>query len=505
MQVKPDQFGRGPAQPVQPAGGTHQGAGVAEVGPGGGGVAGETNGAHVAGRGSGRGSRLGVLRHGHFRNVWLASLVSNTGNWMELVGIQTTVAHATGSLAWMGYLGAASLAPILILGTFGGLVADRVDRRRLLLWTQGILMVLAVGVAVVSLLPWERAEHLAYALIGLSALHGATLAFNMPAWQVLTPRLVPREELTKAITLNGIQFNLARVVGPGLAGGVLAVSGDLGAAPLFVLNAVSFAFVLGAVARTPAAPAVRAAGRALEQVREAWAFIFFGRGPRAIFWAMIALSMLAAPLVRMLAMFTKDVYGLDDAGADRAVGILLSLQGVGAVAGGLALRYLPAWYPKHHFIPAALLGAGLTITLFSIATHQWVGGAVMVVCGVFWIWGFNQSWAAMQNLVADTMRGRVMAMVNVASFGATAAGVLVAGLVGESLKGVLGAAGATQLAIGAMSYLLLLCGLGMLVWRTPEIDGLPRLGGRDMRRPDLSLLNALTAREHRPDGPDRAA
>ncbi len=446
-------------------------------------------------------ARDGVLRHTHFRRVWAASFVSNSGNWMELVGIQMTVATITGDLRMLGIHGAATLTPILVFGLFGGLAADRINRRKLLVVTQAMLMVLAAAVAVASMVHWEKPMTLVWVLIGLGSLQGLVMAFNMPAWQVMTPRLVPKSELTAAITLNGIQFNLARAVGPALAG---LIMGTWGTTPLFVVNALTFMGVMFAVVRTPDAPAPRHDGRkAWRQIGDAIGYIALGRGPLAIFMAMLLMSMLAAPLVRLLSMFVIDVYALHGDAADKTVGWLLGVQGIGAVAGGLCLRYVPVWYPKHHFIPLSVAACGLAITVFALFTVPWMGYVAMAVVGFFWIWAFNQSWAAMQNVVPDAMRGRVMSVANVAAFGATAAGGLAGGYFGELLAGralplvgVVSKAASTQAAIGALAVLLLISGLVMMVWRVPEVDGLPRADATWRKR--LDLFNAVTARNHRP-------
>ena len=409
---------------------------------------------------------------------------------MEVVALQLVIAHQTGSLEALAYLAVASQAPILLLGIFGGVVADRVNRKKLMMATQGLLMVIAVSLAALSAI-----DRLSVNLIlALSAAHGIILAFNMPAWQVLTPRLVPREELTKAITLNGVQFNLARVLGPATAG---VLMGLYGPTPLFMINAATFVGVLVALAGTPDSPAPPRNGVPWwEQIREAMGFLFLRRGPLAVFIAMVLMAALAAPLIRMLPLFVIDVYGLQPGDADKGTGWLLAALGVGAVAGGLILRYVPPWYPKHHFIPLSLMGAGLVISLFSIITSLWGGLLVMVMVGTFWLWGFNQAWAAMQDLVPDAMRGRVMALSNVASFGAMALGTLASGYAGEQLKALLDAAAATQLAVGAPSALLMLAGLVMLIWRTPEIDGLP--SGAPGYAPRRSLMAGIPASGHRP-------
>lgn len=460
-------------------------------------------------------SRLGVLRHRHFRNVWGAALVSNTGNWMELLGVQMLVAHETQSLKMLGILAAAHLTPILALGLVGGVLADRVNRRTLLVVTQILLMIIACGLAAVSYfgappIGWMLGvkSDIVAALLVLSVIQGIVMAFNMPAWQVLTPRLVPRSELTRAITLNGVQFNLARVVGPALGGWIMASAWG-GATPLFVINAVTFLAVVIAVISTPDAPAPPHHGEhPWRQLAKAFAFIIRNKGPLCVFAAMFLMSLLAAPLVRLLPMYAIDVYGLGQADADRAVGMLLAVLGIGAVIGGLLLKFIPPWYPKHHFIPMSLTGAGFTICLFALTGSPAWGYITMFFCGIFWIWGFNQTWAAMQHLVEDSMRGRVMATANVASFGATALGAAAAAKIGESVWAwsddkSLG----THAAVGVLAALLLVAGFVMLLWRVPQVDGpeVPYKPGTNRR----SLLEGLTARSHWPTwagaGEERAA
>lgn len=462
-------------------------------------------------------SKWGVLRHRHYRNMLFAQFVSNIGGWMELFGMNWLVAQVTGSLKATGYLTAAHLVPILLLGTLGGLVADRVNRKTLLVVSQVMLMVVAAlvaGLSAAGFPAWgplmtvyepiarfcgvPEAAHVVSPLIILAACNGAIAAFNMPAWQVLTPRLVPRDELTRAITVNGVQFNLTRVIGPALAG--VAMS-SWGTTPLFMVNAVSFLGVVLTAMTTPDAPAPAHDGmRAWRQVHAALRFIFLSKGPLAVFVAMTLMSLLAAPLVRVLSLFVIDVFQPGKEMEEAAGGYLLAVQGLGAVLGGLALKYIPVWYPKHHFIPLSVMACGLSVTAFALTTTLWAGYLAMFVCGFFWIWAFNQSWAAMQHLVSDAMRGRVLALANVFSFGATALGSVALGLIGESLKHKWGwsAGAATQASVAALSIPLMLAGLVMLLRRTPEVDGpmrgQPGKGGID-------VVEAITARSHRPSAP----
>lgn len=428
-------------------------------------------------------------------------MISNTGGWMEMVGVQWVMKELTvapewvasgrpGAMTMMGYLAIAQLGPMLVLGLLGGLLADRVNRKRLLLVTQLMLMVVASTLAATSFMDLLTPM----VLIGLGLCHGITVAFNVPAWQVLTPRLVPREELSRAIALNGVQFNLARVAGPGLAGVLMAAFGP---SVLFTINAVSFLAVLSAIWGTPDAPAPKANGaRAATQIREAFAFVFLGKGPLCIFIGMVTFSMLAAPVLRMMPLFVSEVYGA----AENAYGVLLALMGVGAVCGGLALKFVPTWYPKHHLIPLSILGEGLSILLFTAAESLWQAGVLIALSGFFWLWTFNSSMAAVQLLVPDAMRGRVLAVCNTAVFGAMPLGSMLAAQIGESLGGFDAdgslTAAAVQIGVGTPAALLIIAGLFMLIWRTPEVDGLRAGDAGFERRP--GLLRGITGAGHRP-------
>ncbi len=439
-------------------------------------------------------SRLGVLRHPAYRNVWLGSMISNIGTWMESVGLQWVVAERTGDMMVMGYLALAQLGPTLLLGIVGGLAADRVNRKRMLLVTQAGLMLVAAALTTVSAL------HIATpnVLIGIALVQGVAMAFNVPAWQVLTPRLVPRAELVQAIALNSMQFNVGRVVGPALAGILIS---QIGATGLFLINTISFSAVIGAVLVTPDSPAppparCRGLAGAWHQTCEAFQFVFTRRGPLAVFIGLTLFSVLAGPLLRMLPLFVSQVY-LAEA---RTYGVLLAIMGVGAVTGAVLLRFVPTWYPRHHFIPLSILCGGASIlALSAVASLGWAY-VCMAFVGLFWIWSFSSSIAAMQLLVPDEMRGRVMSLTNTVVFGAMPLGALAAGLIGDWAAVAIGVPADSGLAVrlgtGIIAAVLSLGGLVMLTWRTPEVDGLkPGDPGYD-RTP--GLVRGITARSHRP-------
>lgn len=415
---------------------------------------------------------------------------------MEMVGVQWSMAQATLAPEWtstnrpgapimMGYLAAAQMAPILSLGLLGGVVADRVDRRNLLAVTQFFMMLVAAALCVTAF----RGGTSPITLIVLGFLNGIAVAFNLPAWGVLTPRLVPRADLADAIVLNGLQFNMSRVVGPAAAG---VLMGWLGAPALFLINTLSFVGVIVAVALTPAAPPPPHDGsRPWRQIAEAFSFSFKSRGPRALILAILIFSLLGTPLLRMMPIIVSEVYH------ERAdgFGTLLAIMGAGAVTGALTIKRVPEWYPRHHLIPFSVLMGGIMTGLTAAAPSLWIASVPMFVCGLFWMWTFNSSFAALQMLVDDRMRGRVMSIANVLSFGAMPVGAVICGGIGEWVSGKKGDGFGTQIGMVALAATLAISGLAMLTWRTPEIDSLgPGEAGFE-RRP--GLMRGLTARGHR--------
>jgi len=443
------------------------------------------------------GSSWSVLRHRHYRNVWGASFISNCGGWMEMVGVQWAMAQSTlapdwvnanrpGATIMMGYLAAAQTGPIMALGLLGGVVADRVDRRNLLIYTQAMMMVIAGALCVEAF----RGAINPWVLILLGLLNGIVMAFNMPAWGVLTPRLVPRHQLADAIVLNGLQFNMSRVVGPALAGWFMAW---LGAPALFLLNTLSFLVVIGAVMTTPKAPPPREQGASpWAQLLEACRFSFREPGPRALILAIATFSMFATPLLRMMPIIVQEVY------RDKAdtFGMLLAIMGAGAVTGALSIKRVPPWYPRHHLIPLSVLLGGVMTGLTAAAPSLPWAAAPMYFCGLFWMWTFNSSFAALQLLVEDRMRGRVMSIANVVSFGAMPIGALLCGVIGDVLPERYTHGDRTQVGMVSLAVLLVGAGLAMLIWRTPEVDGMPRAKASP-RNLFTRLHRGVTATTHR--------
>lgn len=464
-------------------------------------------------------SPLLVLRHPHFRLIWLAAFGSYLGNWFEFVAVRWIVTEQAKALEaqqvsaedWMFYLSVAQLCPTLLLGLYGGVVADSVDRRRLLVVTQAVMMVIALAMAGAAF----SGLGTRWVLFWLVLAQGIVVPFNTPAWQVLTPRLVPRKDLTAAITLNGIAFNVARTLGPAIAGVIMATfkrpddaeGTSTGAAALLLFNAVTYIGVMAAVLRTPEAPAPaenlgswKRPGEVVARGRQALSWVWTNKGPRAVMLAIVVYAVLATPVMPMMSVIVHDVHG----GNEDTFGVFIAVMGLGAVTGGLVMKHVPKWYPMHHFIPTSCMMGGVFITVFALATDKVWALYTLFFVGVFWMWGFNSTAAAMQHLAPDAMRGRVLAVVNTIAMGLMPLGPFVAAKAGHWADELSGSSltklginlHPTQLGVAIPAVVLVAAGAVMLTWRTPEVDGImPGQPGYD-RRP--GFWRGLFATGHRP-------
>jgi MFS family permease len=426
-----------------------------------------------------------VLRHPAFRWIWLASMLSNVGNWMETVAQAWLVQRQSASPFLVELLAAAEFIPVALLALPAGALADRHDRRKLLLFGQTAMMVLAAAQALVA--------HLQQAtpgvVITLAFLEGAAWASVMPAWQALVPALVPREELPSAIALNSAQFNAARFLGPMLAGGLLTVAG---AAVVFDVNVLSFMGILLVLAlvRVEARPRQEAPTRAgvlrtQGGVRVALSWALRQPGPRRILLGLFMFALLAAPVQGLLPVYAD---GILHVGA-HGYGALLSCLGAGAILGALTLARLPGTYPRHHLIPLSMLGFAVCGMLYAASSNVALSGLALAVGGVFWVWSLASSNTAMQLLVPDHLRGRAMSVLALANTGALPLGHLLGG----ALAHALGARGATLLTSGGLAC--------FAVWsamvREPAIDAMEVPVPPARRGLREAVWEAFTAASHR--------
>jgi MFS family permease len=369
-------------------------------------------------------TRLGAFRHRDFRLFWGGQLVSLIGTWMQSVGQSWLVLELTGSPFQLGLVNALQFTPILLLSPVGGALSDRLGKRRILLVTQAAMMAQAL---VLALLVWSG--HIRYwHVASLAAIYGLGRAIDIPTRQAFLTDLVGKPDLPNAVALNSVVVNGARIVGPGVAG-LLIARFDVAAA--FFLNGASFLAVLAALAAIHAEGHPHPAGRlGIRQGLMGALTYAAGAPPVAFTLALLAvLSLLVINFNVVVPLIARDVL---NEGAE-GFGLLMSALGVGAVTGGLGVALLRRGRP-----PLSLLAGSAAVLCVGVMALAMVGQfavAVAVLAGlggfqIFFTTGCNTT---LQLTTPDALRGRVMGLYALTWAGMTPFGSLLVGTIAEHL------------------------------------------------------------------------
>jgi MFS family permease len=365
---------------------------------------------------------VSALSSPDFRLLWGANVVSTSGTWMQKVAQNWLVLTLAGPTLSAFYIGLDSFLgdlPILLLTLVGGVIADRHDRRLLLMGSQIIQLTCAF---ILAALVYFNVIHIWHVLT-LSFCTGVAQAFGGPAFQSLIPSLVPRRELPNAIALNSIQFNLSRILGPLVAGVTLAA---LGMAICFALNGVSFLFVVAALLaiRTSTAPAANQERRSiLEEMRTGVSYVRARPALVALMVLGFLTTFLGLPLQMLLPVIVRLIFNGEAPEYSR----MMAFSGAGAVVGALAF----AWLSRHgHIGRRALIMQGLfgvIVIAFSFSRTMWLSELLLFAGGVCMIILASSMTSLAQLIAPDDMRGRVMSVYMVAFRGGMPLGSLVAG------------------------------------------------------------------------------
>ena len=370
------------------------------------------------------------LQHPVFRALWLATLVSNMGTFMQSVGAAWLMTSLSTSPAMVAMVQAASIFPMFLLSLPAGALADIIDRRRLLLATQAWMMVAAALLAALTLLgaasPWV--------LLSFTFLLGLGAAMNAPAWQAIVPELVPRRELTQAISLNSAGFNLSRAVGPALGGAIVAAAG---AGATFILNAVSFLGVMIVLYRwqRPVTDTALPAERMVAAIHTGLRYVRHSRGLQAILWRTGIFILFSSSLWALLPLVVR--YEMGGSSAD--YGILLGSFGAGAVAGAGLLPRMQRHLPVEALLAGVTLIAAAMIAVTALVPHMAALVAAMVFSGAAWLVVVSLCNVAIQIAVPAWVRARVLAVYMLVFAGSFSAGSAIWGAVAthQSLKAAL--------------------------------------------------------------------
>ena len=401
------------------------------------------------------GSGFSAVRHRNFRLYWIGQIVSLVGTWMQTVSQPWLVLLLGGSYIQLGIVVALQFAPSLALAPLGGVLADRVDKRRLLLVTQSVAALQALvlfGLTVTGVVQIWHVMVLALAL-------GFVNALDMPVRQSFAAELVPREDLMNAITLNSASFNLARVVGPAVAGITLAIFGP---AFNFAVNAVSYLGVLIALRRMDPA-AMQPISRPVEKpsIRSSLSEgIRYALRTPNVLWPLVLLAGVGTfgmNFQTLLPLFARYTLHLDADG----FGALFAAMGVGSLIGSLTLAFLGSRRPLVWMILGGASSFVFFEALLGLSRSLFPAFLVIVFVGFSSMLMVNTINVTVQRNVPDALRGRVMALYVTVFAGSTPIGGLISGVVAQAWgppAGFLVGAGVTVLFIGLVGWQLVVLG-----------------------------------------------
>ncbi len=380
-----------------------------------------------------------------FSLLWAGSFTSSCGTWMQTVAQSWLLLTISGNPQYLAWAEGLQQAPFLVFSLVGGVLADRMDRRRILLLSQVVQLSSAFLLA--YLVYAHRIE--VWIILVLSFVVGVAMSFGGPAYQALVPTLVDREDLPNAVALNSIQFNLARVIGPVLAGAAFAT---LGAAACFGLNGVSFFAVIVALSfLRRGAPTGLASGSVLDNLKAGLAAAHSDRALRGLIALSFVGSFCAFPLLTFLPVFAKSVFR----GDVKVFATFLAVFGLGAVCGAIVAAWFSHVKRRGAFAVAMQMAFGALMIGFSLSRTKWISYPLLFLAGAALMIVFAMFMTLVQTNVDDAMRGRVVSVYSLAFRGAMPLGNLAAGfLVGVMpAPWVLAGNGALLLLVGATVFL----------------------------------------------------
>src|SRR5215204_3003400 len=306
-----------------------------------------------------------ALSHRDFRLFWIGAFLSNVGTWMQAVAQGWLVLQLTNSAFWLGLDAFMATAPGFIFTLLGGVFADLIDRRRLLLYTQVVAGLAALGLAaLVATAVVDR-----WMVLGFSFVTGCCMALASPSYLAMTYDLVGREDLTNAIAMNSTQFQLSRVVGPALAGVAFRLFGLAGC---FFANGLSFIAVVAALWMVRPERNTNAATHSVKDRRALWGDLLEGfryvRSRRRVSSLLLLAavnSLFGAPYFSMVPIYARDIFRLGETG----LALMMGTAGAGAFAGALLVAYLGDFKRKGWVVLGGSIVFGLCITGFALSSH----------------------------------------------------------------------------------------------------------------------------------------
>ena len=362
------------------------------------------------------------LRSRNYRLYFIGQIISVSGTWMQSVALGWLVLKVTGSGTLLGLVIACQFLPMLLLGPFGGVIADRVEKRRFLMVTQAIAgalaLVLGVLVATGSIQLWM--------VFVLALLLGTVSAFDMPARQTFVFEMVGPDLLPNAVTLNSVVMNGSRIVGPAIAGVLIAA---VGLAPCFFINGLSYLACIAALVLMRPAELTRVEPRPREkgQLREGFRYAWANPALRTPLMLMAAVGTLTYEFQISLPLMARYTFGAGAGG----YGLMTSAMGLGAVVGGLVVAHRARTSRRKLGIAGVVFGTFVLVA--SIMPSIWAMVLWLPLVGAASVAFISMSNTNLQLAAAPEMRGRVMALYSVAFLGSTPVGGPIVGWVGQTI------------------------------------------------------------------------
>ena len=365
-----------------------------------------------------------ALRHRNFQLFFGGQLISLIGTWMQSVAQAWLVYSLTHSSLLLGSVGFAGQFPVFLAAPLGGIVADRYNRQRVVIGTQVASMLLALVLALLTLSNKITVTE----IFCLAALLGVVNAFDIPGRQSFLVEMVGKDDLINAIALNSSMFNGARIIGPAIAGLLVA---KIGEGWCFFANAVSYiAVILGLFMMRVPSREERPQGSPIAHVIEGFRFVQKTAPIRAILLLLGLVSLVAMPYTVLMPIFADKILH----GGARGLGILMGATGVGALFGALTLATRTGVYGLGRWITFSCAGFGITLVAFALSRNFWLSTAVLVPVGFCMMLQMSTSNTLIQAMVPDHLRGRVMSVYSMMFMGMAPFGALTGGVVADRLS-----------------------------------------------------------------------
>jgi MFS family permease len=362
-----------------------------------------------------------ALRHRNFRLFFGGQSISLIGTWMTRIATSWLVYRLTKSPLILGTVGFAGQIPTFLLAPIAGVIVDRIDRRKVLVWTQTLAMAQSLALAWLTL---SNRITIAEILV-LSAMQGIINAFDMPGRQSFMVKMVEdRADLSNAIAINSSMVNTARLIGPSLAGLLIAATNE---GWCFFVDGISYIAVIASLLmmRLPAASEERPTTTMLSQLREGWKYVVGSAPIRTILLLFALLSLMGWPFMVLMPVLAGETLH----GGPHTMGFLMGAVGVGSLTSALSMVLRRSVRGLTKMIPIAAAVFGVGLICFGLSRVLWLSMMMMLVTGFGMMQGLTASNTILQTLVDERMRGRVMsyytmAFVGMAPFGSLLSGAL---------------------------------------------------------------------------------